>query len=440
MRVISFWTGKGGSGKTTCAVQLAAALAECGWRVLVVDLDPSAGSTLLLGELPEPGLLDAMRGDLPLGEIAVPTGVAGVSLVPAGPDLARAEALLRTGPDRTERVAIAIDSLRDRGDDWDFVLLDCAAGAGLLALGTLVAAHEHVAVIDPRPLSVLGLGDTVALADLARERLNPDLAVSRVLLSRVPRGTASRTTRSHLRVRHGDRVLRSEIPECAGLVEASWKREPVIDFAPEAPSARAFRALAVEFAPESRREALAERARLAHWLATHPGVAHGRPHELLDRCENSLRRHASEDAWRRARSLLRDPNLHWGAGAASSEGDALGLERLCHELATELERLEPRVCEGCEERLVDAISLDAFEPEAQEAVRAWVRALAPECEHRAWARVVSFTDARGRNIDRACRANPAAEASDGAAAVAQILAHDFEEHALRAHEPTRTHA
>jgi chromosome partitioning protein len=428
MRVISFWTGKGGSGKTTCSVQLAATLAERGARVLVVDLDPLAGATELLGELPEPGIMDVLRGDLSLADLAMDTTTPGVALVPAGPELARTERLLAGEPHRHERLAIALEEVA--ADAWDVVVLDAAPGLGLLAVSTLVAAREHVAVIDPRPLSAVCLAETLATADAVRARLNAGLGDSRVLLSRVPATPASAETAVGLRRSFRQRVLGTVIPECVSVVEASARHEPVVSFAPDSPAGRAFADLSRELAPfEAPRAAVDDRARLQQWLVAHPGAVHGSGSAALASCEQAVRRQASQGAWRQARLLLEGERLAWQSPSPAREPARLAAARLCHTLAHRLRELEPLVEDGCEERLASGVSLAAFGIEAREPVGRWIRSLAHEYEHREWLKVVSFTDARGRRLLRepAGPASPTGE--DPALLVTRVLARDYEEHA-----------
>jgi chromosome partitioning protein len=431
MRVISFWTGKGGSGKTTCAVQLAAALAERGARVLVVDLDPLAGATELLGELPEPGIMDVLRGDLSLAEIAMDTTTPGVALVPAGPELTRIERLLAGEPDRQERVAIALEEVP--ADAWDVVVLDAAPGLGLLGVSTLVAAREHVAVIDPRPLSAACLAETLGMADAVRGRLNADLGRSRVLLSRVPATPASAETEAGVRRSFGERVLRTMIPECVSVVDASTWHEPVVSFAPDSPAGRAFGDLSRELAPsEAPSASVADRARLQQWLIAHPGAVHGDDNAALASCERAVRRQASEDAWRQARVLLEDRRLAWQASYPAREPAPLAAARLCHTLADRLRELEPLVDDGCEERITGGVPLAPFGSEAREPVGRWVRGLAHEYEHREWLKVVSFTDARGRRLLQEVPGPDSCSGGDPALLVTRVLARDYEEHARRA--------
>ena len=135
------------------------------------------------------------------------------------------------------------------GVEYSAVVLDCPPGLSTLSVGALAAATVHIAPIAPDPLSVAGLADTLKVADNVRSRLNSKLHPSRVLLSRVPRTRAARITSEGLRERLKARVLATEIPERAVVVESIALRVPVVHHAPQSPVALAFAALAGEVLP-----------------------------------------------------------------------------------------------------------------------------------------------------------------------------------------------
>lgn len=242
MRVIALYTSKGGTGKSTVAANLAAALTERDRRVLLLDLDAQASASRLLDTTPVGGLLDALRKGEGLLEL-VTAGEAGIEVIPGSPELARAERMLAQEAGAERLVALALESL-PRG--WDYVVIDCGPGVSVLSVGALAAATLHIVPLDPSPLSVAGLRDALELADAVRQRLNPKLKPSRLLLSRVPRTRAARLTAEGLREKFGERVYQTVIPERAVVVEASARRSPVVTYAPTSPAAEAFRALAEE--------------------------------------------------------------------------------------------------------------------------------------------------------------------------------------------------
>ena len=239
---LAVWVSKGGTSKTVVATNLAALLAQRG-RVLVVDLDAQASASLALGVSPANGLLDALRGEVSLAELVEPA-FDFLDVVPGGPELARAERLLaaETGAETLLRTAL-------KSVQYSTVIIDCPPGVSTLSVGALVAATIHLAPVVPDPLSVAGLADALELADAVRSRLNPKLHPSRVLLSRVPRTRAARLTSEGLREKLKARVLATEIPERAAVVESVALRIPVVHFAPKSPVALAFEALAEEVFP-----------------------------------------------------------------------------------------------------------------------------------------------------------------------------------------------
>jgi chromosome partitioning protein len=239
---IALWTAKGGTGKTVTAVNLAALLGKRG-RVLLVDLDAQASASVAVGVAPANGLLDALRGEVPLAELVEPT-FDWLDVVPGGPELANAERSLVSEPGAETLLRNAL-----KGVNYSAVVVDCAPGLSTLSIGALAAATVHVAPIAPDPLSVAGLADTLKVADNVRSRLNPKLHPSRVLLNRVPRTRAARLTSEGLRERLGNRVLVAEIPERAVVVESIALRVPVVHHAPRSPVALAFEALVEEVLP-----------------------------------------------------------------------------------------------------------------------------------------------------------------------------------------------
>ena len=239
---IAVWTSKGGTSKTVVATNLAALLARRG-RVLLVDLDAQASASRALGVAPADGLLGALRGDVRLAELVVPT-FDFLDVVPGGPELARAERILSSEAGAETLLRTALKSVR-----YSTVLLDCPPGVSTMSVGALVAATVHLAPVAPDPLSVAGLSDALDLADAVRARLNGKLKPSRVLLARVPRTRAARLTSEGLRERLKARVLATEIVERAVVVESIALHTPVVHHAPRSPVALAFEALAEELIP-----------------------------------------------------------------------------------------------------------------------------------------------------------------------------------------------
>ena len=181
MRKIAIINQKGGVGKTTTAVNLGAALARAGQRVLLVDLDPQAHLTLHIGLEPAgqtPGTYDMLVQSLPVERAKQPTSE-GLEVVPSHIDLAAAEIEL-VGV--VGREVILRDILRSSEPAWDFVLMDCPPSLGVLTLNGLTAADEVFIPLQPHFLALQGMGKLLETVQLVRQRINPDVVVSGIVL------------------------------------------------------------------------------------------------------------------------------------------------------------------------------------------------------------------------------------------------------------------
>jgi hypothetical protein len=178
-----------------------------------------------------------------------------------------------------------------------------------------------------------------------------------------------------------------------------------------------------------------KRSEIVDWLRAHRESVHGDPDAALDQAERDARRHAAEQAWLRAKQIAERAMQEWKnrSGGMHAREDWVARE-FCHELAREMRRMEPHPL-GDETALVDRATLDAFETDAREHLRDWVREVAGEEEHRVWAEVVRFTDRRARSLiqdglvsseDRWELTHSYAET---AARLAGILANDYESRA-----------
>lgn len=246
MRTIAITNQKGGSGKTTTAVNLASALAEKGKKVLVIDLDPQASATSWFG-IADGGkrLLEVFTDNVNLTDVAESTNVANVWIAPSSNWLLGVEKALsgEVGAETIFRDAI----LRIPKDRWDFILLDCPPSFGLLSISALVAAQEVLVPVEASSMALTGLAKLVQTLDQAKKRLNPKLALSAVLPCRVDaRSNISKDVISKLRGHFGDKVFKTVVRESVRFREAPSHGKPITTYAPSSAGAEDYRAVAAE--------------------------------------------------------------------------------------------------------------------------------------------------------------------------------------------------
>ncbi len=248
MRTIAIAHHKGGTAKTTTTVNLAAALAEAGHRVLVIDMDPQGSASAWLGVRdPELSVIDAIRGEQPLAHLVYETTAPGVQLVAASPEL------VVSGPDAESATAIGfIRAMEALPPLWDFVLVDCPPSLGYLGVAPLTACQEVLVPVEAHVLALVGLSSLMETIARARARLNPGLRITGVVACRVSRTTHSRLVVDRLAARFPDVFLRTQIHESVRLAEAPGFRVPVTLLAPKSSGAEDYRALAAEIAAPAR--------------------------------------------------------------------------------------------------------------------------------------------------------------------------------------------
>lgn len=254
-RIIAFFNQKGGTAKTTSTLNVAAALAERGQRVLAIDLDPQASLTMATGveiaSLPVSVYDLLLDESLTIADVIRPTTVPGVDLVPSHPDLAAAELELLNVLERERQL-----SYRFRDADlsaYDFVLIDSPPALNILSINILVATQEVVIPIEPHPLSLMVLRrlfETIAKV----RRLNPKLRVLGFLPTKVHH--SSRLASDMLATLHeefADLPLLPSIPLSVKSAESAAERTSVLQYMPRSTVAAAYRdvgAWLVEQGPE----------------------------------------------------------------------------------------------------------------------------------------------------------------------------------------------
>lgn len=246
-RVLAVANQKGGVGKTTTAVNLSAALAELGYRVLVVDLDPQGNATTGVGVNPrelELSVYDVLMRDVPLVDAIEPTSVQNLFVVPATIDLAGAEIELVPAFSRELRLKRAIETVLE---DFDFVLIDCPPSLGLLTINGLAAAGEVMVPIQCEYYALEGLGQLIRNVQLVQGNLNPRLDLSTIILTMYDARTKlADQVAGEVREHFGNKVCRHIVPRTVRLSEAPSFGQPIIVFDPSSRGAIAYRELAKE--------------------------------------------------------------------------------------------------------------------------------------------------------------------------------------------------
>jgi len=246
MRTLAVTNQKGGSGKTTTAVSLAAALGERGRRALVVDLDPQASaSSWLAVEDGDRGLLEVFADGRNLLELVRGSSAPGVDVIASSPWLVGVEKAVGGQPGAETILRRAFAKLpRDR---WEFVLVDCPPSFGLLSISALVACEEVLVPVEARSMALAGLARLLETLELVQDRLNPDLELSGLLACRVDgRTNLSKEVVEILRGQFGKKVFRTVIRENVKLAEAPPHKLPVTLYAKRSPGAEDYRAAAKE--------------------------------------------------------------------------------------------------------------------------------------------------------------------------------------------------
>jgi chromosome partitioning protein len=242
-RIYAFANQKGGVGKTTTAINLAACLAEAGERALVIDLDPQANATSGLGMRANGSSSYDLLDGAPLSELAKPTQFANLFLVPSKPELAGAAVELsqREGGDRYLAQAL------EHTDGFEFVLLDCPPSLGPLTVNALAAADRVIVPVQTEYYALEGLAQLVQSIDLIKTRLNPRLQIAGVLLTMADgRTRLSTEVEAEVRRHFGELVFHTVVPRSVRVAEAPSHGLPVTHYDRRSRGAEAYWKVAME--------------------------------------------------------------------------------------------------------------------------------------------------------------------------------------------------
>ncbi|MBV9468428.1 MAG: ParA family protein [Abitibacteriaceae bacterium] len=238
---------KGGVGKTTSVINLGAALAERGHRVLLVDLDPQGALSAGLGVDPlklTTSVYDVLRTpDFAMERIITPPR-AGCALAPANIDLAASELELVSEPGRE---TILKGKLAPLHDAFDYVLIDCPPSLSLLTLNALAAASRVIIPVQTQYLALRGMDLLLQTIEKVRERINPSLSIAGILATMFNgRTTHSREVVEELHTTYGNQLFKTIIPTTVKLQDSAMAGESILQFTPQSPATQAYRELAEE--------------------------------------------------------------------------------------------------------------------------------------------------------------------------------------------------
>ncbi|MDX6545205.1 MAG: chromosome partitioning protein [Gaiellales bacterium] len=242
-RVYALANQKGGVGKTTTAINMAACVAEAGTPVLLIDLDPQANATTGLGFRPEQ--LEASTYDLlhgtPLDEVVLETDVPNLDLAPSHPDLAGAQVEL------SAQDTLLRDLLAGTGERFPYVFVDCPPSLGLLTVNALSAANRLIVPVQCEYYALEGLAQLLQSVELVRTRLNPRLGITGVLLTMYDaRTTLARDVASEVREHFGGLVFDTVVPRSIRLAEAPSHGVPITRYDSRSAGADAYYRVALE--------------------------------------------------------------------------------------------------------------------------------------------------------------------------------------------------
>lgn len=249
-RIIAVANQKGGVGKTTTAINLAAALVETGLRVLVVDLDPQGNASTGLGIEAadrDSTTYDLLVDDAPLSEVIRTTETEDLCVIPATVDLSSADIELFANEKRSFLLHDALRQTAMDEYDWDYVLIDCPPSLNLLTVNAMVASHSVLIPLQSEFFALEGVSQLMLTIREVRQAANPSLRIEGVVLTMYDRrNNLSQQVEQDARDNLGDLVFRTKIPRNVRVSEAPSYALPVLNYDSNSLGARAYRDLAAE--------------------------------------------------------------------------------------------------------------------------------------------------------------------------------------------------
>ncbi|HVZ11013.1 MAG TPA: ParA family protein [Candidatus Paceibacterota bacterium] len=246
-RIITVCNAKGGVGKTTTTLNLAAFLAAMGKYVLVVDMDPQANATTGIGiqvDEEHPSVYHSIVSDQNPVPALKKTAIFGFDVLPASQNLAGANVELVSMEERELRLKRVLDNLRM---NYDFILIDCPPSLGLLTVNALAAGEQVIIPVQCEYYALEGLGQLLSTIELVRQGLNPDLQVLGVVLTMYDkRNQLANQVMNEVHKNFPGRIFNAVIPRTISLAEAPSFGKTILQFDPNSKAARAYRQLAEE--------------------------------------------------------------------------------------------------------------------------------------------------------------------------------------------------
>jgi chromosome partitioning protein len=247
-KIIGIVNQKGGVGKTTTAINLAASLALDGLKVLLVDCDPQANATSGLGVSRDDqrnSIYDVLMGDVPAAQILLPTEIETLTLLPGSKNLTGANIELANAEDRALRLQKALQPIQA---NYDLVILDCPPALDLLTLNSLAAADSLIVPMQAEYFALEGISELVSNLERVRAAFNPRLTIEGVLLTMYDdRTNLAQQVTETLREFFKERLFRTVIPRNIRLAEAPSHGKPVALYDPRSRGAEAYFELATEY-------------------------------------------------------------------------------------------------------------------------------------------------------------------------------------------------